>query len=386
MRTRLLVTGLCLGFLSFNSFAQQAVELQSTQPIQNANTLPSMVIGGIEVNNITGTDLEDVLRSVIYKNLVNSKKYVVNDRYDVAEKLGSDKVNKCLGKECLVKVGQDLNANFAMSASYDGLGDRILIAMKIVNVNTGEIIQNEIEQFENQPRELNRMTDIMLNRMLKIETESVASKALIYKDGPSASTGLGKMNNNGPRIGFAYTTGQNADYFNRSESDGGVGGSPLLFNFGYQLEKQYAGTENFSGLFEFIGNISGLEQGTPIPSLAILHGVRFGKGAWEVALGPSITAKKLLYGTNYNNRFMTYGELSQMGVANIDSMTFHYRPDTRGASYLGSNFVIGVGKTFRPGSLNVPVNAYASINKYGTTFGISMGINITRSRSYTSVR
>ena len=347
--------------------------------------LPSMVIGGIEVRGISFND--EILRSIIYKSLVNSKKYVVNDRYDVAEKIGLDKVKTCMGKECLIRTGKELNADYAMSASYDGLGDRILISMKIVDVNSGEIVQNEIEQFENQPRELNRMTDIMIYRMLKIDADISASKSLIFKDNPAASTGLGRMNNSGPRMGVAIVTEENSDFFTRPEDQGGVGGVPVLFNIGYQLEKQYVGSENFSALFEFIGNVAGIEHGTPVPSLAILHGVRFGKGAWEIAMGPSLSMKKLLSGTTeYDGTFRTFSDLANAGVMNADQFNYTDRPDTRGAAYFSSNFVVGIGKTFRPGALNVPLNAYASFNKYGTTYGLSLGINITRSRKYTTTK
>lgn len=362
-----------------------AVSAKAQVNTPSNSSAPSMVIGGIEVRGIQSS--EEILRSIIYKSLVNSKRYVVNDRYDVAERLGADKVKTCLGKDCLVRVGKELNSDFAMSASYDGLGDRILIAMKIVNVQTGEIVQNEIEQFENQPRELNRMTDIMIYRLLKIDIDATSARALIFKDGPTASSGLGKMNNSGPRIGVAVVTGENADFFTRSEKDGGVGAVPVLFNIGYQIEAQYAGSENFSGLFEFIGNVAGIEHGTPIPSLAILHGVRFGKGAWEIALGPSMTMKKLQSGTtDFDGKFHTFNELYNMNVANASQFNYFDRPDTRGATYFSTNFVAGIGKTFRPGALNVPVNLYASMNKYGTTYGLSVGINITRSRSYSTVR
>jgi hypothetical protein len=353
--------------------------------IAQTTGMPSMVIGGIEVRNITAS--QDILRSVIYKNLVNSKRYVVNDRYDVAERLEGNKMESCLGKECLVRIGKQLNADFAMSASYEGLGDRILIAMKIVNVQTGEIVQNEMEQFENQPREINRMTDIMLYRLMKMDVDLSVYKSLFYKDGPTASTGLGKMNNSGPRIGFAYADGENGRVFTRDENDGGLGAYPVLFSIGYQLEVQYAGSEKFSGLFEFIGNAAGMEHGTIVPSLSILHGVRFGKGAWEFAMGPSITVKKLSTGTTeYDGKFRTYSELSGMGVLNANNFEYRTRPDMRGASYFATNFVVGFGKTFRPGALNVPVNVYASFNKYGTSYGVSLGINITRSRKYTTSR
>ena len=344
-----------------------------------------MVIGGIEALNIQIN--EDILRSIIYKSLVNSKKYVVNDRFDVAEKLGDKKLGSCMGKQCLVEAGRSLNADFAMCASYEGLGDRILISMKLVDVQTGEIVKNEIEQFENQPRELNRMTDIMIYRMLDIEVDQVMARALIFKDNPATSGGLGKMNNSGPRMGFAVVTEENAEFFTRDEKDGGVGGVPVLFNIGYQLEKQYVGGENFSALFEFIGNVAGIEHGTPVPSLAILHGVRFGKGAWEIAMGPSLSMKKLLSGTTeYDGTFRTYSDLANTGVLNAGDFQYFDRPDARGATYFAPNFVLGLGKTFRPGALNVPLNVYASFNKYGTTYGLSLGINITRSRKYNVVR
>lgn len=62
-----------------------------------------MVIVGIEVRNILLN--EDILCLVIYKSLVNFKKYVVNDCYDVVEKLGDNKMKECMGKECFGKVG-----------------------------------------------------------------------------------------------------------------------------------------------------------------------------------------------------------------------------------------------------------------------------------------
>lgn len=351
---------------------------------ESANSaLPSMLIGGIEVRGISSD--EEVLRTVIYKSLVNSKKYVVNDRYDVAENIGADKLKSCMGKECLITVGKQIKADYAMSVSYDGLGDRILVSMKIVNVNTGEIVKNEIEQFENQPRELNRMTDIMICKIMDIEVDATVLKPLIFKDNPAASAGLGKMNNSGPRMGVALTTEQNAEFFTRDEEDGGVGGVPLLFNIGYQLEKQYVGSEKFSALFEFIGNVAGIEHGTPVPSFAVLHGVRFGKGAWEIAMGPSLSMKTLMNGTtDFDGSFRSYSDLANSGVANADQFNYFNRPDTRGATYFSSNFVVGVGKTFRSGGLNAPLNFYASFNKYGTTYGLSLGVNITRSRKYST--
>lgn len=346
----------------------------STSGKSIAQNTPSMIIGGIEVRGFSFD--EDVLRTVIYKSLVNSKLYVVNDRFDVAEKIGADKLKTCMGKECLTNVGKQINADFAISAAYDGLGDRILISIKIVEMKSGTIVKNEIGQFENQVDELNRMTDIMIYRILGISIDENVDKALSYKDNPAASSGPGKMNNSGPRIGFGAVFGQNADYFTRSENDGGRGNIPFIFNIGYQLEAQYVGTENFSGLFEFIFNVGGLDQGIAIPSLSILHGARFGKNSWEIALGPSLSVKPLSELTVYQDRLTTKEELSNLGINDFSNMTFNMLPDTRGAYYFSTNFVIGIGRTFRSGAINIPVNAYASLNKYGPGVGMSMGMNI----------
>lgn len=350
-----------------------AFELRAQTP----STVPSMCIGGIEVKGIALN--KDVIRTVIYKSLVTSKKYVVNDRFDVAEKVALEKLNACMGKDCLIEVGKLLNADYAMSISYDGLGDRILISLKIVDIKTQNIVKNEIGQFENQISEINRMTDIMIYKVLEIAVNENVDKMLAYKDSPALSSGPGKMNNSGPRIGLAYVTGQSGDMFTRSEKDGGLASYPMLFNIGYQLEAQYVGTENFSGLFEFIFNVGGLDQGLFIPSLAILHGARFGKNSWEIAIGPSLSVKTLSEVTSINGHFLTKSELNQEGI-DTKQYEFNLLPDTRGAAYFSSSFMIGIGRTFHSGAINIPVNAYVSLNKYGTGAGLSMGMNINKSK------
>jgi hypothetical protein len=338
---------------------------------------PSMIIGGIEVRGMKAD--KEILRTVIYKSIVGSKKYLVADRYDVSEKIGKDVLDNCLGKECLMNIGAQMNSDYALSASYDVLGDRILISMKMIDVKNKSIFKNEIGEFENQVNELNRMTDIMIYRMLEVPLNANVEKALSYKDNPAASSGPGKMNNSGPRIGLGYVFGENADYLTRSEADGGKGAVPLIFNLGYQLEAQYVGSENFSGLFEFIFNVGGLEQGMFIPSLAVLNGARFGKNSWEIAIGPSLSMKQLVKGANYNGKFTTERELYAMSLNPADFELFT-RPDTRGATYFSSNFVVGIGRTFKSGAISIPVNGFASFNKYGTSVGLSMGMNVIKSK------
>jgi hypothetical protein len=220
----------------------------------------------------------------------------------------------------------------------------------------------------------------MIFKVLEVPVNDEVDKMLAYKESPALSSGSDKMNNSGPRIGFAYISGQNGNMFTRKESEGGLASYPVIFNIGYQLEAQYAGTENFSGLFEFIFNVGGLDQALFIPSLAILHGARFGKNSWEIAIGPSLSVKTLTELTEHNGKLTTARELYGEGIENVEDFEFRLLPDSRGESYFSSSFMIGIGRTFHSGAINIPVNAYASLNKYGTGIGFSMGMNINKSK------
>ena len=68
---------------------------------------------------------------------------------------------------------------------------------------------------------------------------------------------------------------------------------PSATLIGYQLEKQYIGTENFSALGEVLLMVSGLEKGHALPSLTLMNGFRFGKAGWEIAFGPGFGLKKV---------------------------------------------------------------------------------------------
>ena len=107
----------------------------------------------------------------------------------------------------------------------------------------------------------------------------------------------------GPRVGMTIIT-------NGSLSDHLEGN--FMTQFGYQFEKQIAGDEQIAGLIEGIVMIGGLEQGLFIPSVSGLFGARTASG-FEFAMGPNL-------------------------------------------SVAGAGLVIGVGKTIRMGSINIPIN------------------------------
>ncbi len=348
----------------------------------------SIVLGGINTTKMETS--KDVLRAIISQSIIKNSSYILMDRFDVAEKVNKDSLDLCLGQQCLIELGQTLNADFALSASYEKTDDRIIVTMKLVDVKNAKVLKTEIRQFENQEVELTKITDMMLQYLNEKPIDELDEKMLIFKNLPANSISLQQIDNSGPRMGFAIVTGANGDYLQRSTASGGLGGSNVTYNIGYQFEKQYVGNERFSGIFEFIFNFAGLERSKIFPSLAILHGLRFGKGTWEVAVGPSLTTRRLAKTIQFNGQTMTrddYYNTIEPALPNenqkpsFDSYQITKRPDARGDVEFGTNFVVGVGKTFKSGSLNIPLNFYASMSKFGTSYGISIGINLMKTKT-----
>lgn len=115
--------------------------------------------------------------------------------------------------------------------------------------------------------------------------------------------------NAGPRFGLTYIT--NGTLTDDIEEEFGVT-SNLISQFGYQFEKQIMGDENIAGILEGILFIGGVDQGLFLPSVSGMFGVR-NKDSWELAVGPNLSVN-------------------------------------------GAAMVIGFGKSFNFGNINIPVN------------------------------
>ena len=180
---------------------------------------------------------------------------------------------------------------------------------------------------------------------------------------------------------------------------------------GYQIEGQYVGTENFSALIEGVFNVSGLEQGQFIPTATIMNGFRFGKAGWEFGFGPgfglkkvsngffdtegtfgdkdtyfnsddwySYAAKEYLDPTQHPSFFNTDGTMKSLTEINSKYNFSSKHADTRGDLAISTMFVMAIGRTFRAGSLNIPVNVFYSSRKGGGMVGLSVGFNVLKSK------
>jgi len=332
-----------------------------------------------------------IATALVRLEVVKLNKYAVLDEFDMREIPNIEKYDSCYGKTCLVEYGKELNVDYILSGNIDGLGNKIVVNLKIIDVNNSTIALTKSMEFDNQEAELQRMVGIVLQEMHGMTPDPLLVKSLMFNNEMIVSNNVGRVNNSGPRMGFAYTVGTLNEFVTRGEDEGGLGIAPFVSNLGYQFEGQYVGTENFSALIECVVMVTGLEQGKFIPSVSLLHGFRFGQSGWEFAFGPSFTLSKTSngffdtgnhYGTqdkywsesDFNNSDVNDNLMTEHGYAFTKNM------DARGDVELATKWIVGFGRTFKSGALNIPVNIFYSSQKGGGMAGLSVGFNIVRSK------
>lgn len=183
----------------------------------------------------------------------------------------------------------------------------------------------------------------------------------------------------GPRMGLVFFSGNFAERIQDPGSRGGLGAKPIMSQFGYQFETAYINGDKVQVLFEFVPNISGLDQGKFIPTVSILNGVRLTPSGWELMLGPIIYFTKRAEG--FYNEADEWTLLSEWKAKNPglpDPAGVKKGFDTRGDFTITTSFLLALGKNFRSGNVNFPVNIFAIPNPEGVRFGVSVGFNKQR--------
>lgn len=383
MKNSILIISLFV--LSFGAFAQG----NSSVAVANPN-----------VEGLYATP--EMCAKMIRLELSKLNKYSVYDKFDMQDVYDSNESYKtCLSKSCLVEFGQKLGANYMITGSFDLLGNKIVITLKMIDVANNSVYKSGLKEFTNQEKELQRMVEVLLSEMLDIPVNKELNDRLKFDNDIITKANVGKVSNSGPRVGVGVMTGAFYEYANRSKSQGGLDIFPAISMIGYQLEAQYVGTDNFSALAEFILNVNGLEQGKFIPTLSILNGFRFGNSAWEFAFGPGFTLTKTSIGRfmddgsyqtrqEYENYWageynvssgISYNEhmnnQDYLNIVNDMEETLDDRADVKGAFM----FVMAFGRTFRAGALNIPVNIFYSSRGKGGIAGLNVGFNVTKKKT-----
>ena len=118
----------------------------------------------------------------------------------------------------------------------------------------------------------------------------------------------------------------------RNEDDVDV--SSLVSQFGWQFEKRFETGSALTPVTEWVFLLGGLEQGTVLPSLSWLVGLRTRTGV-EFGVGPNITP-------------------------------------------VGAALAVAAGVTFQSGALNVPLNVAVVPSKAGVRVSLLTGFNMRR--------
>ncbi|UKN00718.1 hypothetical protein K6119_13355 [Paracrocinitomix mangrovi] len=362
----------------------------------------TIAVGDIYTRGIDMTP--EIAAKMTRIELVKLEKYVVLDQFDMASAIGTDSsFEDCYGRKCLIKLGEKLEVDQILSGSYEAIGKKIIISLKLIDVKSKKFIHTRTMEFDDQPKELPRMVEITLREMLGYPVNEETKKRLGFEEEYITSNDVGRINNSGPRFGMsAAVLGEVNRFYQKERYDGGLGIYPVVSNMGYQFEIQYIGTENFSALIEIIPNIGAMEQGYFIPSVSLLNGFRFGQAGWEFAFGPAFGIKRVKSGIYEDGQFYSSSDYNDIQYNiwyadsnNVNHLTGEvynpyippaentYKDYLRSDGWIKGNasWVMAFGRTFRAGALNIPVNMYYSGNKYGAIFGVSVGFNVTRSKS-----
>ncbi len=345
-------------------------------PKQTSVTVLNIDTHGLNIEPVT---LGNLLRTELEK----LDSFEVMDRYDVAYVIDKNKLSiaNCYGKICLTEIGEIIQSDKMFSGSVELFGKSIVTTLRLIDVKSKSIEKTHVIEFLNLPDEIQSMMNIAVRSMFGKPNAPELLTKLTKKydfDNELNNPNQDRLRLDGPRMGAVFYTGNTAHILNQEKNAGGYNAYPVMFQFGYQFEKQYLNAGKMQALFEFVPNITGLDQGLIIPSITLMNGLRSNVNGWELALGPNFSL--IRKSTGYydgENKWHLESEWSKnpanAGIPNPHEIK--ERMDSRGDASINTSFVVAIGRTFKSGKLNIPVNAFFIPAKNGARFGMSFGYN-----------
>lgn len=356
-----------IGFLLMIIFSSSFLLLNA----QNAK--PSIVI--LSLDNINTSYQPKHLGDITRREVEKLDLFEVLDKYDVNYILDTLKIksDNCYGKMCLLKLAKELKAKKILTGSLENIqGKNLIVTLRLIDVEKDIFEKTTVKEFLDIPTEVPAMLQITLNTMFNINNDSTLVKKLTQTsafESPINNPYQKRLNLSGPRMGYAVFTGEKADILSQPLSQGGFNANPFMFQFGYQFETQYLNEGRYQALFEFIPTITGVDQGLFIPSFTILNGLRNNISGWEFAIGPTIRLINQAEGYYQDGVWTRKDENTPLNTPT------EMRIDSRGDLTITSSVVLAIGKTFRSGRLNIPVNVFFIPAKMGNQIGFSVGFN-----------
>lgn len=93
-----------------------------------------------------------------------------------------DYKSKCFSKSCLVRLGAELNVDYMISGSFDLLGRKIVITLKLIDVKNNVVSKSAMHEFNYQENKLQRMTEIIIREMHGLEVQKELYESLNFKN------------------------------------------------------------------------------------------------------------------------------------------------------------------------------------------------------------
>lgn len=344
----------------------------------------------IDVNGIMYDS--KTIGSIVRLEVDKTGAFVLIDKYEMADIYKKENFSSanCYSKSCLVTAGKLINADKMISGSVERFGEKIIVTMRLINVQSGEVEKSEATEFLNLQTEIQKMIEVSVKKLLGLTPDPQIVNQLMNYDLPIESPRT-TLKLNGPRMGGALTTGETGKRLQDPKDIGGFDMYPATFQFGYQHEVRYLSAGEFQALIEFVGLIGGLESGHFIPSISFLNGFRWGRAGWEIGFGPNMRFVKkadgfydtdALIGTanqwHIESDWFDLSQRDSLGRLVANPYNIVSRIDNRGSVKVSTGLVIAAGRTFRSGYLNIPVNLFVSPRKDGWLIGFSFGFNVSK--------
>jgi TolB-like protein len=352
-------------------FSNQSTNAQSSKPV-------------VAVLNISATGMDysaNQCGDMVRLELEKAGQYEVLMKSDVTPVLAAAHISldSCYAKENIINAGKLLKAEYMVGGSFDKLGAKIILRLRLINVASGATDKVFVEEFLDLQTEVPNMIKFAIQKMLGQPINQEEYNYLIKPsfENKTNNPGIGRLELNGPRMGLTLIAGNTGRRLMASAEEGGYGlNRNFMTMFGYQKEVQYLNAGRFQALFEFIPAVSGLDQNRFIPSFTFMNGFRNNSNGWEVAFGPSISLS-----TTGNGYYDSTGHWHLQGTAGYDpkpGTPIIEQIDKRGDPRIDFSFVLGFGKTIRSGTMNLPLNVFVVSSKNDYRFGASFGFNSKR--------
>lgn len=294
-------------------------------------------------------------------------------------------INNCYGQLCALDIGTALKVDKVLDGSLKRFGEMYILNLRLIDVGSRFIEKNQTIEYIDNLEQLQLMVRLTIRKMfaLNFDVEQFKKMTKRFDHANVINTPKAKrISASGLRMGMLFYTGKTAKELSAPVAEGGMGVFPIFYQIGCQAELNYLNSAELQGIIEILPMVTGLNEGLFIPSITFLNGFRNSRTGFEIAFGPSLALVKMERGYVDDDGF--WRSLDHWrAISGNASNPFPKESRMHRSGWLTKQygFVFGIGKTFKVGNMNLPINIYYLRGKdVDARFGISIGYNSSEKR------